>query len=216
MRTKTIRGFLARLRDPKTKIAVAGVFTLFAGGIFAATSVQAVLSPPKDEAIVPPEVELASPSAQVSVESRPARLMIPAVGVDADVQEVGITTEGNMGVPNNFYQTGWYKYGPVPGQRGSAVISGHVDNGLGLDGVFKRLKDVKTGDEIFVQTQSGDTLRFVVEETDSYVVASAPLTRIFNRDGARRLNLITCDGTWDAAAESYDRRRVVYATFVEG
>lgn len=216
MRTKTIRGFLRRFQEPKTKIAVAGVFTLFAAGIFVATSVQAVLAPPKDEAIVPPEVELASPSAQVSVESRPARLMVPSIGIDADIQEVGLTTEGNMGVPNNFYQTGWYKYGPVPGQRGSAVISGHVDNGLGLDGVFKRLKDVKAGDEIFVQTQSGDTLRFVVEETDSYLVTSAPLTRIFNRGDMRRLNLITCDGTWDAAEESYDRRRVVYATLADG
>jgi LPXTG-site transpeptidase (sortase) family protein len=106
---------------------------------------------------------------------------------------------------------GWYKYGTVPGFMGSAVIDGHVDNALSLDGVFKHLGDLKEGDDIYIDTASSTALHFVVREAVSYPSEDVPAEKVFKADDAARLNLITCDGTWVQGKKEYDRRLVVYA-----
>lgn len=144
----------------------------------------------------------------------PSRLVIPAIGVDANIQYVGVNAKGNMGVPNNFTDVAWYKYGTAPGERGSAVIDGHVDNGLALPGVFKHLDAVKIGDGIEVSTKEGSALRFAVDEIDTYPMDAVPLDKVFNRDDTARLVLITCTGAWVKEAKTYDTRLVVYAHLV--
>src|SRR6185369_4384139 len=59
----------------------------------------------------------------------PTRLRIETAGVNAPVQRVGVGKSGNMAVPTNYTDVGWYREGVVPGEAGSAVIDGHVDNG---------------------------------------------------------------------------------------
>ena len=71
-------------------------------------------------------------SASAAPGEYPARLRIPALGIDAHVQQTGLTKSGAMGAPTNFTDVAWYKFGPVPGQMGSAVIDSHMDNGLAL------------------------------------------------------------------------------------
>ena len=44
-------------------------------------------------------------------------------------------------VPTNYQQPGWFKLGPSPGQVGSAVILGHVDDRRG-PAVFFRLRSL--------------------------------------------------------------------------
>lgn len=58
----------------------------------------------------------------------PARIEIPAIQVDATVIQVGKTANGQMEVPNNTIETGWYNPGYKPGSQGNAVIAGHVDS----------------------------------------------------------------------------------------
>ena len=145
-----------------------------------------------------------------SLVALPLRLRIPTIGIDAHIKQVGVTSKGEMATPGNFTDVAWYKYGPKPGESGSAVIDGHVDNGLSLAAVFKRLHELKVGDEIFVDTEDAKTLHFVVTATKSYPYNEAPTNVIFNTDGAARLNLITCTGSWLAGAHSYDQRLVVF------
>jgi sortase (surface protein transpeptidase) len=83
----------------------------------------------------------------------PSRLIIPAIKVDAAIQNVGLGKSGNMAVPSNYTDVGWYRYGPTPGQVGSAVIDGHVDNGFGLEAVFKNVSALEPGDDIYVATK---------------------------------------------------------------
>jgi hypothetical protein len=62
------------------------------------------------------------------------RLAVPALGVDAPVEPVGIRDDGQMALPDDVDRLGWYRFGPVPGAEGSAVLAGHVDDaeqGLG-------------------------------------------------------------------------------------
>lgn len=189
---------------PRNTVRV-GVFIALV--IFAVTLAGALWYSPDSEIAVPPMSPVASTA------SKPVRLEIPAIGVDATVQYVGITGNGDMGTPDNFTDVAWYKYGPVPGQLGSAVIDGHVDNGLSLAGVFKHLDNVKVGDDVYVIAADGSKLHFVVTDMEKYPYTSGPTQKIFGQTDAARLNLITCSGTWVPGARTYDERLVVYTKF---
>ncbi len=141
----------------------------------------------------------------------PSRLVIPAINIDAHVKSVGLTADGNMATPGNFVDVGWYKYGTVPGNTGSAVIDGHVDNGLALAGVFKHLGDLKKGDDVYIKTNSGEEIHFVVSAVEQYPHDSLPSDYIFNDKSGSRIRLITCTGSWIANSKTYDERLVVTA-----
>jgi len=180
---------------------IALIITVVAVGVFAATLTHALWYAPGGD-VAGPYVAASS--------TDPVRLIIPALHIDAKVQQVGMTAAGAMATPSNFTDVAWYKYGPEPGQLGSSVIDGHVDNGLSLAGVFKHLGDMKVGDDVFVQEEDGSRLHFKVTDIESYPYQSAPAPQIFAQNDAARLNLITCEGTWIPAGRTYDRRLVVY------
>lgn len=161
--------------------------------------------------LVPPEVP--PPVLARTVNAPPDRVRIPRIGVDAPVTPVGLTAAGTMDVPAHADTVGWYTLAAVPGEDGSAVLSGHLDTVLGTAAVFYDLKTLVSGDEIFIRTRSGAQLRFVVRETASYPYDASPLQRIFAGTGGTYLNLITCDGTWNR--KTYDRRTVVYAEMAD-
>lgn len=179
---------------------------------FCAIAAQALLFAPDDAPeISPPRVVTAS----TTPDQLPARIRIPSIGVDAAVQHVGVNALGNMAAPKGYDDAGWYELGTVPGQAGSAVLAGHVDNGLALAGVFKRLEELPAGAEIYIDTQGGETLRFTVERSESYGYQTVPLETVFNANDQPRLNLITCAGAWLKGEKTYDQRLVVYAVLQE-
>lgn len=193
----------------RTRIAIVAVITALAMVVFFAVLARAVWFAPEDTSPA-----LSAPvTAQVAPRpaEEPVRLIIPSIGINANVQKVGVNSKGNMGVPNNFTDVAWYKQGSAPGQLGSAVIDGHVDNGLGLAGVFKNLSSVTVGDDVQVQTKEGSLLHFTVERVETYPYQDVPVQDIFTSSDTERLNLITCDGAWVAGQKTYDHRLVVFA-----
>ncbi|HET9641257.1 MAG TPA: class F sortase [Candidatus Paceibacterota bacterium] len=186
-----------------------GAATLIAGVVFVTTFVHAVYYAPDTEA--PPSPSLASAAASIPSAVKPVRLIVPALGIDANVQQLGINAKGAMMAPSNFTDVGWYRYGTVPGHVGSAVIDGHVDNGLGLDGVFKHLGDVQKGDDIYIEDQNGKKLHFIVDDVQIYPFDASPAQKIFGQTDSARLNLITCAGTWVKGQRTYNERLVVYS-----
>jgi sortase A len=199
---------MARSSASKLKFFVATLLLVGGVGVFATVAARATIMPPVEPEAPAPK---AAQGSSVPAEDRPVRLRIPRIGVDANVQHVGLGKSGNMAVPTNYSDAGWYRYGPAPGYLGSAVLDGHVDNGLGLAGVFKRLEELQIGDDIFIDTQGGETLHFVVGERQVYEHAAVPTDRLFNRKDKARLNLVTCEGDWIASEKTYDHRLVVYA-----
>ncbi len=145
----------------------------------------------------------------------PERLIIPKLGIDADVQQLGVTKTGNMAAPNNFTDVSWYKFGTPPGQDGSAVMAGHEDNAISLDGVFKHLEDLVVGDSVYVMDKDEKKLEFKVVDIKVYPYDNSPIEKIFNTKGKARLNLITCAGEWVPAAKTNDKRLVVYTELVK-
>lgn len=120
-----------------------------------------------------------------------------------------------MAVPTNFTDVGWYRYGTVPGRDGSAVMAGHVDNALGLAGVFKRLDTIRSGDDVFVDTENGRRIHFVVTDVTAYPYDQVPTDKLFNQGGESYLKMITCAGSWIQKNRSYNQRLVVTAVRTE-
>jgi LPXTG-site transpeptidase (sortase) family protein len=197
----------SRIRITIALITVAAVGFFF----FTAGSLARDVFMPYIEEEAPPPVAFVEPKE----ENKPVRLEIANIGVKAYVQHVGITKSGKMAVPSNYTDAGWYRYGTVPGEKGSAVMDGHLDNAAGLPGVFKRLNELEIGDEIVVETKDAKKLTFAVTSVESYNYKEVPLERLFNRNDKARLNLITCEGAWIQGEKTYDRRLVVFAELLQ-
>jgi len=152
-----------------------------------------------------------------TVPGAPARLRIPAIGVDANVQSVGLSWKGtgDMGIPTNFTDVAWYNGGPAPGAPGSAVINGHLDGKEVPQAVFYNLGKLKPGDLVEVEDKKGMLLQFRVVETKLYDY-DAPTAEIFAGDASKtRLNLITCTGDWLTTEKLYSKRIVVFTELVQ-
>jgi hypothetical protein len=146
----------------------------------------------------------------------PARLVIPAIGVDAAVQSVGLFWNGNgeMSIPTNFTDVAWYNGGPRPGMPGSAVIDGHLDGHDVKEAVFYRLGDLKPGDLVKVIDGKGNIFTFSVIRLADYDY-NASTNDIFSGDTSKaRLNLITCAGDWLPSQKLYNQRVVVFTELV--
>jgi hypothetical protein len=143
----------------------------------------------------------------------PVRFKIPAIGVDAVVEEVGLDQENAMDVPREPRNVAWYRYGPRPGQPGSSVIAGHVDYRDIGPVVFWRLHELKQGDEVIVVDDKGAERAFVVTSTEVFPRQQAPVERIFGAAAGPRLNLITCDreSTFNRDRREYQNNIVVFA-----
>ncbi len=151
---------------------------------------------------------LPRPSESVRASFIPLRLVAPSIGVDAAVEQVGLNAAGNMAVPSGYKTVAWYKNGAAPGEAGTTVIAGHLNNSLGLAGVFENLNQLQLGDTVQVVGENAEA-RYVVREITVYGAHDAPVKDIFSTGGLSRLVLITCDGAWDKGARSYDKRLVV-------
>ena len=203
-------------KNSRTSIVI-GIICVLATAVFVYTIIHAVYyyEPESGMSVLP----IASTTLQVSHASStlgiPVQIIIPTIHIDTKIQSVGITSKGNMGVPNNFTDTGWYKYGSLPGTIGSSVIDGHVDNGLGISAVFKHLKELHIGDDVYVVMSTKKKLHFQVIDKQIYYYINAPLTKIFNQTDIARLNLITCDGNWVSSTKTDDHRVVVFTKLIQ-
>jgi sortase (surface protein transpeptidase) len=197
---------------PSTLLAI--LVIVVASGVFAATLVHATLYAP-DSIDSSMSVPTTTAPAAADAATAPDRLLIPSLSIDAHVQRVGVNAKGLMSAPSNFTDVAWYKNGTIPGKLGSAVIDGHVDNGLGLAGVFKHLGDIQIGDDVYIVTASGAKLHFIVKDIERYPYTGGPVDTIFNAHDAARLNLITCAGSWVKGGHTYNERLVVYTTYAD-
>lgn len=143
--------------------------------------------------------------------SLPVFISIPSINVNAPIEKVGLTSDGKMGIPKYFLNTGWYEHGPRPGEIGSAVIDGHVDWIKGAAAVFKNLHKMKIGDKIVVQDDKGMTIHFVVRKISQYNAKDDATNIFISNDGKAHLNIITCTGTWNKKINQYSKRLVIFA-----
>lgn len=141
----------------------------------------------------------------------PKRIRMPSLGVDAFVQRLGVDQNKQIAVPTNINLAGWFVDGAKPGQPGLSIIAGHFDGQQG-DAVFKKLNMLKAGDTFQVERGDGTAISFkVIQVTHTAIKDAASV--LFSQDPKLKsqLNLVTCGGTFDEQAKTYDQRVIVAA-----
>jgi sortase (surface protein transpeptidase) len=138
---------------------------------------------------------------------------IDAIGLTSSLLPLGLRDDGTLEVPEVASQAGWFSGGVLPGEPGPAVIVGHVDSYLG-SAVFARLHELTPGDRIEVVRSDGSSVTFAVERIDQYPKAFFPTDLVYGGSSEPELRLITCGGTFDRSAHSYEDNLVVYASLV--
>nr|WP_231394733.1 class F sortase [Micromonospora sp. CNB394] len=145
--------------------------------------------------------------------SRPVRLAVPAIKVNAPVTPVGQARDGSVDVPplTEHDQTGWYDRGAVPGDPGRAIIVGHVDTKSG-PAVFYRLRSLKPGAKIQVTRADRSVVSFTVDSVEYFDKANLPAARVYGDSGPAELRLITCGGEWVGGRTGYQDNVIVFAS----
>lgn len=143
----------------------------------------------------------------------PSLIEIPSIGVDAAIESTGILENGEMGVPEDVDQVGWFEPGFKVGSKGNSVLAGHVDSLTG-PAVFYDLTKVEIGELVTVTDTEGRKMVFEVKEINSYETDQAPIEKIFGKSDKRMLNLITCTGNFNRDIGSHEERLVISAELV--
>ena len=146
---------------------------------------------------------------------RPVMLIIPSIGVQTRLTDLGVTASGALQVPSSTAVAGWYARGPRPGAIGSAVIAGHIDSGSG-PGVFFSLSRLRPGDRIYVRRADGTLALFRVTAVRSYAKEHFPTLAVYGPVPDAELRLITCGGVFDPVLRTYLSNIVVYAAATTG
>jgi LPXTG-site transpeptidase (sortase) family protein len=154
-----------------------------------------------------------STTALTHVIAEPARIVIPALKVDAKLVPVGLKASGEMEIPS-VGLVGWYTPGPIPGAAGPAVLVSHV-SWAGKKGAFYALKDLKAGDEVRVYESSGDYAVFQVDSLETILKTNLPTDRIWNKTEQSVIRLITCGGVYNSKTGHYLSNVIVYGHLVK-
>ncbi|WP_346139815.1 class F sortase [Streptomyces virens] len=143
--------------------------------------------------------------------SPPARVRIPAIGVDAPLTGLGLTGTGSLEVPpaDRKNLAGWYEAGTTPGETGTAIVAGHVDNADG-PAVFYSLGALRKGSTVEVDRRDGGVAVFTVHAVEVYDADDFPDARVYGAADRPELRVITCGGGWSRTT-GYQGNVVVYA-----
>ncbi|MFE7134780.1 class F sortase [Streptomyces sp. NPDC057638] len=144
----------------------------------------------------------------------PDRVRIDRLDIDAPLMDVELDADGWIEAPpaRDAHLAGWYQNGISPGQRGTAVISGHVDNHAG-PAVFFGLGTLRKDDRIEVPRLDGTTAVFEVYGVEVYDKNDVPAAQVYGDTGYAELRVMTCGGRY-TRADGYTGNVVVFARLV--
>lgn len=147
--------------------------------------------------------------------SEPVSFTIPSIGAGSDLLSLGLRENGSLEVPPDGpgAPASWYNQSPTPGERGPAVLLGHVNATDGGPGVFADLRSLKPGDRIDVKRADGSTASFEVTRGEQYPKDDFPTGTVYGYTPEAEIRLITCDG-YDPATGLFDDNYVIFAKLV--
>ncbi|MEV2217606.1 class F sortase [Streptomyces sp. NPDC050997] len=182
---------------------------------------------PSSDAIRPPQGAQAAAPAGTSAaptasrtgkqlpRSRPLRLIIPKISVDAPFTELAIDRTGQLEAPpaDDTNLVGWHALGTSPGEAGTAIIAGHVDTATS-PAVFVGLGELEKGDTFRVLRADGRTATFVVDDSETFAKNDFPDRRVYGDTPQAQVRLITCAGAYDRSVRDYKDNLVVFAHLI--
>ncbi|WP_327182937.1 class F sortase [Streptomyces sp. NBC_01334] len=143
--------------------------------------------------------------------SPPDRVRIPAIHVDAPLTGLALTPSGSLDVPpaEKKNLAGWYEAGTTPGETGTAIVAGHVDNADG-PAVFYDLGALRKGSAIEVDRRDGSVAVFTVDAVEVYRARDYPDEKVYGAASRPELRVITCGGGYTKST-GYQGNVVVFA-----
>jgi sortase (surface protein transpeptidase) len=143
--------------------------------------------------------------------SPPDRVRIPAIRVDAPLTGLALTASGSLDVPPAARKNlaGWYEAGTTPGETGTAIVAGHVDNAEG-PAVFYDLGALRRGGVIEVDRRDGSVAVFTVDAVEVYDAKDFPDEKVYGAARRPELRVITCGGGYSRST-GYRGNVVVFA-----
>jgi LPXTG-site transpeptidase (sortase) family protein len=198
-------------RIGNTSIATVTVVALCSGAWFlhSGDATPALPRPGTAEGVLDPgEAGLAAPALPPSP---PLRIRIPSIRVNAPLIGLGLTTSGSLDVPpaDDKNLAGWYEAGTTPGEKGTAIVAGHVDTTQG-PAVFYDLGALKKGSTIEVDRRDGGVAVFTVDAVEVYEAKDFPDDKVYGAAERPELRVITCGGGYSKTT-GYRGNVVVFA-----
>ncbi|MGW6413577.1 class F sortase [Streptomyces sp. NPDC055055] len=143
--------------------------------------------------------------------SRPVKVAIPALFVEAPLMPLRLDGRGRLGAPplDKPMTAGWHQAGPSPGEKGTAVLVGHRDTLTG-PAVFLSLKALRRGDTVKVTRADRTAAVFTVDEVSTYTKHAFPDRKVYGSTGRAELRLITCGGRFDRK-QGYESNVIAFA-----
>jgi sortase (surface protein transpeptidase) len=135
-------------------------------------------------------------------------LVIPSIGVDANIETQVVTASGEMPEPSSYQIIAWYDFGVFPGAGGYPLTGGNVVMAANLGGVFASLSAVAPGEIVTLHLTEGRRLYYRVEFNKTIAIGS-DWTDIVASTADESMTLITAAGT--GSGSSYSHRRIVWA-----
>jgi hypothetical protein len=153
----------------------------------------------------------------VLTRSLPVSIRIPAIRVTSPVNPLGLASDGSLAVPTpgpHYNEVAWYDGSPTPGQRGPAVLEGHVDSASQGPSVFFRLGALTPGERIYVTRADHRTTAFTINAVRRYSKDAFPQLLVYGNTVDAQLRLITCGGRFDSSTGHYRDNIVVFASLI--
>jgi hypothetical protein len=137
------------------------------------------------------------------------------VDIESPTVPLGKHDDGRLEVPRDAHTAGWWTGRSNPGERGPAVIVGHVDSREG-PGAFWELVDLEVGDRVTVDREDGSSVHWRVDAVEEHAKDEFPTEAVYGDTREPTLRLVTCSGFFDPETRSYDANTIVFLTLDEG
>jgi sortase A len=179
------------------------VVTAVAGQPSASATLTPIPTPPLAELPSEARLEEAPTSMRVAIPGQPRRLVIPKIGVDATIQDVGLSAIYDPSAGSDlFYQwqvpqmyaVGWHHNSAPLGMSGNTVLNGH-HNVFGE--VFRDLEQLEVGDGLILYDNDRTyvykiTDKQILPEQDEPAEVRAQNAKWIEATPDERITLVTC------------------------
>lgn len=162
---------------------------------------------------MPTEVPIvASDPESIEPTQEPVQISYPDIDAEMPVEPRGVSSDGQMDVPEDAAQAGWYEHGKAPADDvGTTVITAHAGSEHTPVGPLYGLTESEPGQEVTVTDDAGEEHRYEITDVSQHGKDGLDFSPYFERSGEHRLVLITCGGQWIPEQNSYAENIIVVA-----
>jgi LPXTG-site transpeptidase (sortase) family protein len=143
-------------------------------------------------AAAPKPTAAPEPPARALRAGEPARIVIPAIGVDFPIVSVGLDAQNIPIVPD--HDVGWYNLSARPGDGDNVVLWGHVlrfTNAPNRPAPFARVKQLKPGAQVVLYDRKGTPHRYRVTR---HVRVTPDQVEYILPQGREMVTMVSCIG----------------------